>query len=74
MKLSSFASGSVAIAFLGACASVQDTAREDSIDTAKVAAIDNAARAAGVTVQWINYPRKKNRAVGVAPAMPAAGS
>ena len=75
MRISSFASGAVVIAFLGGCATVQNTAREDNIDSAKVAAIDNAAKVTGVTVMWINYPQKKNRAVGVAPAMPAsAGS
>ena len=75
MRISSFANGAVAIAFLGGCASVQNTAREDNIDTAKVVAIDNAAKMTGVTVKWINYPQKKNSAVGVAPAMPAsAGS
>ena len=76
MGISRFASSALVIAlgiaFLGGCATVQDTARDDNIDTAKVAAIDNAAKVTGVTVKWINYPQKRSRAVGVAPAMPAS--
>ena len=76
MRISSFANGFVVIAFLGGCATVQDnTALNDNVDFAKVAAIDRLANATGVTVRWINYPQKKPSAVGVAPAMPAsAGS
>lgn len=65
-----------AAAFTGGCASLSNADRAatyGNIDTAKVAAIENAARARGVLIQWINYPRKKSSAVGTAnaPAEPA---
>ena len=45
-----------------------ETAAYNNVDSAKVAAIENAAKASGVTVKWINYPQKKSSAVGAANA------
>jgi len=39
------------------CASLPTESRSN-IDFAKVARIENAARAAGVSVYWVNYPTK----------------
>jgi uncharacterized protein YceK len=43
--------------FLSGCASVATETRSN-IDFAKVARIENAARAVGVSVYWVNYPTK----------------
>ena len=60
-----------ATALFGGCASVPNadtTAYDDNVDSAKVAAIEQVARARGVMVQWVNYPQKKSSAVGAANA------
>jgi|GEM_PF-2502825 len=42
---------------------------DDNVDYGRVAAINNAARAQGLLIRWINYPQKKNPApAGVAPS------
>lgn len=46
---------------LSGCASVPMESRSD-IDFAKVARIENAARAVGVQVFWLNYPTKSTSA------------
>ena len=72
MRKSIFVSGAIAVALMGGCATVPNIARNDTIDVARIAAIENAAKVSGVTVKWINYPQKKDRSVGLAPAMPQA--
>lgn len=72
MQKSIFVAGAIAVAFLGSCATAPNIARNDAIDDARIAAIENAAKLNGVTVKWINYPLKKDHSVGVAPAMPQA--
>ena len=60
-----------ATALISGCASFSSkdtTSYNDDVDTAKVSAIENAARGRGVLVRWVNYPQKKSTAVGVAPA------
>ncbi|MBK8739090.1 MAG: hypothetical protein IPO58_01200 [Betaproteobacteria bacterium] len=44
------------------CASLPTESRSN-IDFAKVARIENAARAAGVSVYWVNYPTRQASAV-----------
>ena len=60
-----------AAGLISGCASVLNTdptAAYDNVDSARVAAIENAAKTSGVTVKWINYPQKKSSAVGAANA------
>ncbi len=58
-----------AIALISGCASVPNTGTAyNDIDSARVAAIENAAKTQGVTVVWINYPIKKSTATSIAPA------
>lgn len=60
-----------ATAWISGCASVPNanaTGYYDNVDSARVAAIENAAKTSGVTVKWINYPQKKSSAVGAANA------
>ena len=59
MKLTSLTvlGAAVALAGCGTLAST-DSATVDDIDYAKVNAINNAARAQGVQVHWINFPQK----------------
>lgn len=47
---------------LSGCASVVPE-YQSNIDFAKVARIETAARAAGVSVYWVNYPTKPTSAV-----------
>jgi uncharacterized protein YceK len=49
-------------ALLSGCASVVPE-YQSNIDFAKVARIETAARAAGVSVYWVNYPTKSTSAV-----------
>jgi len=62
---------SVAVASLQGCASLRspETAYVDNTDYARMAAVDNVARTNGVAVLWINAPEKKDKPVGVAPAL-----
>lgn len=55
----SLAAGAV---LLSGCASVAPDYRSN-IDFAKVARIETAARAVGVSVYWVNYPTKPTTAV-----------
>lgn len=57
---------------LGGCSSMspQDIARYDNgVDSSRVAAISNLARARGVEIHWVNYPLRK----AAAPVVPALG-
>ena len=44
-------------AFVSGCASVGDNQRP-GIDVEKIARVENAARAVGVQVYWLNYPTR----------------
>jgi hypothetical protein len=55
----SLAAGALA---LTGCSSLPGTARTD-IDYAQVARIENAAKAFGVNVYWVNYPTKSSASV-----------
>ena len=55
----SLAAGALA---LTGCSSLPGTARTD-IDYAQVARVENAARAVGVNVYWVNYPLKTTASV-----------
>lgn len=50
------------VVLLFGCASVVPE-YQSNIDFAKVARIESAARAAGVSVYWVNYPTKSTSAV-----------
>ena len=54
----SLAAGALA---LSGCASIG--AYESSVDYNKVARIESAAKAVGVTVYWVNYPQKTSSSV-----------
>ncbi len=56
----------VVLAALGGCASVPTVASGSAqeFDTARVAAINRAAQAAGVQVIWIHLPKKTATVVG----------
>lgn len=64
-----------AVALMSGCATttppptVAQLSVADNVDYARVAAINNAARAQGVLIQWVHYPQNKKTAVGVTPAM-----
>ena len=47
----------IGVVLLSGCASVAPE-YQSNIDFAKVARIENAARAVGVQVYWVNYPTK----------------
>jgi hypothetical protein len=51
---------SIAMLALEGCAIMNATGTSAyEVDSAKVAAVESAARQAGVQVYWLNYPRKK---------------
>lgn len=67
MKLTSLTLLSAASA-LAACGTVATTsAGADDIDYARVNAVNNAARAQGVQVHWINFPQRLKSTSAVKP-------
>ncbi len=70
MKLTSLAVlcvlGAAGLAGCGTVTPAQSAAVDD-IDHAQVNAINNAARASGVQVLWVNYPQKTKAAAATKP-------
>jgi hypothetical protein len=64
-----------AVALMSGCATttppvtIAQASVTDNVDYARVAAVNNAARAQGVLIQWIHYPQSKKAAVGIAPTL-----
>jgi hypothetical protein len=64
MKRSAFIVAGVAALICSGCASTPPIATsnqyDNNIDTAKVATINQIARARGVDVHWVNYPQRRS--------------
>lgn len=52
-----------AFAAVGGCASFNNDVRVSNVDYEKVARIESAARAYGVSVYWVNLPTKSSASV-----------
>ncbi len=61
---------------ISGCASLADQAAtyDSGVDTQKVTAINNIARARGVEVHWVNYPQRKKTPPAVVPSLGPSGT